>query len=234
MAVSFSLSIPTVITPSSLQVVSGPSQNLLISCQIPSGDLTNVSSGNTLYRTRGMRSFTGITPLAHRLVSSTIMGQRILPLPQPCGLNCTYSVSVPSFAFECQDGVQLPAEMSSNKRPLSAVIWNEPFWNATVNPTVGINPPTSLYVYWKSRTESGTNGTALCTVGGANYDFTVSGFIIPVTRCDDRSAGTNPKRATVCQLQRYAYRAARHRGNKLVSRYANILPICYDPRLSPW
>ena len=120
-----------------------------------------------------MRSFTGITPLAHRLVSSTIMGQRILPLPQPCGLNCTYSVSVPSFAFECQDGVQLPAEMSSNKDTLSALVWREPFWNATSDPTADLGS-ISFYVYWKSRTESGTNGTARCTVGRATYDFTVS------------------------------------------------------------
>ena len=171
-AMSFLLSIPTVFTPSSLQVVSGPSNDQPSSCQIPTGNLANGTSGSTLFQTGGWGYFIGVTPLAQKLVSSTFMGQKIPPLPQPCGLNCTYSVSVPSFAFQCQDGVQLPAGMSSTT--VSATVWNEAFWNATANSTATPSPPTSFYVYWKSTTESGTNGTALCTVGTALYDFTVS------------------------------------------------------------
>lgn len=171
-AVSFLLSIPTVITPSSLQVVSEPSYNQLSSCQIPTGNLTNGTSGSTLFQTGGWGYFIGVTPVAQKLVSSTFIGQKIPVLPQPCGLNCTYSVSVPSFAFQCQGGVQLPAGMSSTT--VSATVWNEAFWNATANSTADPSPPTSFYVYWKSTTKSGTNGTALCTVGTAKYDFTVS------------------------------------------------------------
>ncbi|KAG8950243.1 hypothetical protein FRC04_007877 [Tulasnella sp. 424] len=55
------------------------------------------------------------------------------------------------------------------------MIWDEPFWNATTtqDPTLSPDPITSFYVFWKSTTQSGTNGTALCTVGAAQYDFTV-------------------------------------------------------------
>lgn len=53
-----------------------------------------------------------------------------------------------------------------------AMYWEDTFWNATA--TTSGSPPASFYVYWKSSTKSGTKGTALCTIGTAKYDFTVS------------------------------------------------------------
>ncbi|KIO27291.1 hypothetical protein M407DRAFT_23469 [Tulasnella calospora MUT 4182] len=53
------------------------------------------------------------------------------------------------------------------------MIWDEPYWNSTANSTYSPSPDTSFYVYWKSTTPSGTNGTALCTIGEAQYDFTI-------------------------------------------------------------
>ncbi|KAG8931806.1 hypothetical protein FRC01_000785 [Tulasnella sp. 417] len=73
------------------------------------------------------------------------------------------------MAFRCQEGVELPAGMSGTP----GGVWDEPFWNATANSAYSPSPDTSFYVFWKSTTESGTNGTALCTIGAAQYDFTV-------------------------------------------------------------
>jgi hypothetical protein len=167
--VSFLLLIPSVFAPSSLQVIPGPNRVLPRSCQVPTGNLTNGSPGSILYQTGGFGYWTGITPVAQKLAYSTFIGQKIPQLPQPCGINCTYSVSVPSIAFQCKDGVELPAAMTP---ATPSMYWEEAFWNATA--TISGSPPASFYVYWKSTTRSGTNGTALCTVGTANYDFTVS------------------------------------------------------------
>jgi len=168
-AVSFLLPISTIFTPSSLQVVPGRTHDLSRSCQVPTGNLTNGPPGSIMYQTGGWGYWTGITPVAQKLAYSTFIGQKIPQLPQPCGLNCTYSVSVPSIAFQCKEGVELPPAM---KPATSAGVWEEAFWNATAI-TSG-SPPASFYVYWKSTTKSGTNGTALCTIGTAKYDFTVS------------------------------------------------------------
>ncbi|KAG8895129.1 hypothetical protein FRC00_007935 [Tulasnella sp. 408] len=52
----------------------------------------------------------------------------------------------------------------------------EPFWNTTTTIDLGglsVAPATSFYVYWKSSRATGTNGTALCNIGTAQYNFTV-------------------------------------------------------------
>ena len=135
-------------TPSSLQVVPGRTHDLSRSCQVPTGNLTNGPPGSIMYQTGGWGYWTGITPVAQKLAYSTFIGQKIPQLPQPCGLNCTYSVSVPSIAFQCKEGVDLPPAM---KPATSAGVWEEAFWNATAI-TSG-SPPASFYVYWKSTTK---------------------------------------------------------------------------------
>ncbi|KAG9045196.1 hypothetical protein FS837_006844 [Tulasnella sp. UAMH 9824] len=119
-----------------------------------------------MYLTGGWGYWAGVTPVAQKLALSTFVGQKIPSLPQPCGSDCTYSVMVPSFAFRCQEGVELPASMQPNSS-------EEPFWNATELRGLSVAPATSFYVYWKSSQASGTNGTALCNVGTAKYNFTV-------------------------------------------------------------
>jgi len=173
-AVSFLLLIPTVFAPSSLQVVPGPPQLLSRSCQIPTGNLTNGLPGSRLFQTGGFGYWTGVTPVAQKLAYSAFIAQKIPPLPQPCGSNCTYSVSVPSIAFRCKEGVELPAAMTP-ATPVPGRDWDQVFWNATA--VIASRPPASFYVYWKSSTQSGTNGTALCTVGTAKYDFIVSIYL---------------------------------------------------------
>ena len=124
-----------------------------------------------MFQTGGFGYWTGVTPVAQKLTSSTFIGQKIPSLPRPCGSNCKYSVSVPSIAFQCKEGVELPAAMMP-ATPVPGRDWNQVFWNATT--TIAGSPQASFYVYWKSSTQSGTNGTALCTSGTAKYDFTVS------------------------------------------------------------
>ena len=182
-AASFLLPISTVFTPSSLQVVSQPVDEPSAPCSVPTGNLTNGGPGSTLYETGGWGYWTGISPVAQRLTTSTFIGQEIPSLPQTCGLNCTYSVLVPSVAFQCQSGVQTPPGMWDTSYE-TQFIGEETFWNATTNST-DPDPSDSFYVYWKSTTQSGTNGTALCTVGTAQYNFTVSGqSIIPTIPSD--------------------------------------------------
>lgn len=218
-AVSFLLPITTIFAPSSLRVVPGPNQELPRSCQVPTGNLTNGSSGSIMYQTGGWGYWTGITPVAQKLAYSTFIGQKIPALPQPCGSNCTYSVSVPSIAFQCKEGVALPAAMTP---ATPAVSWQEAFWNASA--TISGSPPASFYVYWKSSTQSGTNGTALCTIGTAKYDFTVSIHpIIPTSTAPPNHpfTDTNSERATIRQLQR---NADRRPGRYLRERRGKIAP----------
>lgn len=173
-AISFLLPLPAVLTPSSLQVVPHTSFDLSSPCMVPTGNLTNGGPGSILYTTGGWGYWIGITPVAQKLAYSTFVGQRIPTLPQPCGTNCTYAVSFPSIAFQCQEGVEVPAGMSGTFQGLSGT---EVFWNVTTNSTFAASPDTPFYVYWKSSTQNGTSGTALCTVGKAQYDFTVSWLI---------------------------------------------------------
>lgn len=165
-ALSFLLPIPTVLTPSSLQVTPHTVSNWS-PCQVPTGNVMSGGPGSVMYQTGGWGYWAGVTPVAQKLALSTFVGQKIPPLPQSCGLNCTYSVTVPSIAFRCQEAVELPAATSGNQQ-----LREESFWNSTTT-EVGPSPNTSFYVYWKSTEEGGTNGTALCTVGTAQYHFTV-------------------------------------------------------------
>ncbi|KAG9045197.1 hypothetical protein FS837_006845 [Tulasnella sp. UAMH 9824] len=169
-ALGFLLPLPAVLTPSSLQVVPHTSFDLANPCMVPTGNLTNGGPGSILYTTGGWGYWIGITPVAQKLATSTFVGQRIPTLPQPCGTNCTYSVSFPSIAFQCQEGVDVPAGMSGT---FQGLLGTEAFWNVTTNSTYSSTPDTSFYVYWKSSTQNGTNGTALCTVGQAQYDFAI-------------------------------------------------------------
>jgi len=202
-AVSFLLAIPTIFTPSSLRVVPRPTLDLSRPCQVPAGNLSIGTPGSIMYQTGGWGYWMGITPVAHKLAYSTFVGQSIPSLPQPCGSNCTYSVSLPSMAFQCKQGVTLPASMMPV--PQRFGYFEDGFWNATANNDG--TPRGSFYVYWKSSSQSGTNGTALCTVGRATYDFTVSIIKLDVltTPLNTLSKDTNREWAPIRQLQRNAH-----------------------------
>jgi len=201
-AVSFLLAIPTIFTPSSLQVVSRPVYEPSTPCLVPTGNLTNGGPGSSMYETGGWGYWNGITPVAQRLATATFVAQKIPSLPQTCGLNCTYSVLFPSIALQCKTGAELPSGIFSD-RP------EETFWNATTNSTYEPGPVDPLYVYWKSNTQYGTNGTALCTVGRAQYNFTVSSpSAISTILSDDSSQGKFSKRTAIRQLHCDPYRSS--------------------------
>ncbi|KAG8987308.1 hypothetical protein FRB90_003416, partial [Tulasnella sp. 427] len=170
---SFLLPIPTVLTPSSLRVVPHTLAEWQ-SCQVPTGNLTNGGSGSILYLTGGWGMWTGVTPVAQKLSLSTLVGQQILSLPQACGPDCTYSVSYPSIAFQCQPGVEVPEDMKGTFKG-GATVGTEVYWNATTTqPSSAATDPTMpFYVYWKSSQNSGTSGQGLCSVGLAKYDVTI-------------------------------------------------------------
>ncbi|KAG8931805.1 hypothetical protein FRC01_000784 [Tulasnella sp. 417] len=165
---SFLLPIPAVFTPSSLQVTPH-SVSTWSSCQVPTGNLTNGGPGSSLHVTGGFGYWAGVTPVAQKLALSTFVSQKIPSLPQPCGANCTYSATFPSVAFRCQEGVEVPAGIQGNPQ------FEQTFWNTSTTQSAGLSfgPATSFYVYWRSGREGGTNGTALCSIGTARYNFTV-------------------------------------------------------------
>lgn len=204
-AVSFLLPIPTIFTPSSLRVVSRPVVEPSTPCSVPTGNLTNGGSGSTMYGAAGWGYWTGITPVAQKLATSTFIGQKIPSLPQTCGLNCTYSVSLHSIAFRCKNSVEIPPGLSTDW-PDKKGIGEETFWNATTNSTDG-GPADPFYIYWKSTTQSGTNGTAMCTVGTAQYNFTVCcQSVISTMPSKGFSQDKFSKRTASRQLQCNAYR----------------------------
>jgi hypothetical protein len=71
---------------------------------IPSGNLSapNTSDSISLFTTDIYgTSWTGVTPRATELTSQCLVDQRIIDLPQVCGPNCRYNVSVLSFVIQC-------------------------------------------------------------------------------------------------------------------------------------
>jgi hypothetical protein len=137
-------------------------------CIIPTGNLnstevelfSSVNSG-------GIFAWGGVLPQVTTLTIQWFIEQRIPDLPQVCGLNCLYTVSVPSFVFECQpDPVSLPyGQLDSTT-----------LWNATLDPNLSY----AFYVAWmnvKEATEH-SRGSAHCLAVLAQYEVEV-GEIVP-------------------------------------------------------
>ncbi|KAG9009163.1 hypothetical protein FRB90_008508 [Tulasnella sp. 427] len=170
-ALTFILPISTVLAPSSLRVVPHISTSWK-SCQIPSGNLAN--DGSTLYLT-GFRGFwSSSSPAGQQLAIATLVGQQILPIRSVCGSDCEYSVSFPSVAIQCQSGAEIPEGMKGEDQ-IGGQIDIVTYWNATpVHPLDGLSDPSDpFYVYWNSHDVSGSSGQARCTVGLAQYSFTI-------------------------------------------------------------
>lgn len=107
---TFLLPIAAVFTPASLGVVTASYTGVSAPCMVPSGNLSSCQTGSALWN-GAFSDISGATTLLTQLASQTFVRQQIPPLPQACGPNCTYHVSMNSIAFECQPLAAVPEAM---------------------------------------------------------------------------------------------------------------------------
>lgn len=174
---SFLLPIAAVFTPASLGVSSAVHRDTEGPCVISAGDIAGASGLQ-----QGGILLSGFTPTVQKMAESAFYGGTIMPLPDYCGQNCTYSLNVDSFTFSCQTGVTLPdGQMGTWDRdhPSFGV---ETFWNATLTGSEADHDPTMpFYVGWATGAmvvpfddSIGSSGSAYCTPMQARYEFQVS------------------------------------------------------------
>jgi hypothetical protein len=148
------------------------------SCMVPTGNLSTLDTPDyqSLYILRqGLQEWVGVTPRATALTTQCLVEQRIPDLPQACGPNCRYKVSVPSFVFQCTPNPSLlpyaqagiPCEDLAC--PPVVTLWN------------GTTDPTSMWAFyvawdsynWKGPDLIGTSGNVSCSPVQAQYDVEV-------------------------------------------------------------
>jgi hypothetical protein len=112
-----------------------------------------------------------VLPRVTMLTTQWFIEQRIADLPQPCGLNCLYTVSVPSFVFKCQPN---PASLPDGQMGESSGVASSTLWNATVDP----NSMWAFYVAWQNFEDQGTMRSAYCSPVLAQYDVEVGKIVL--------------------------------------------------------
>ena len=156
-----------VFAPGSLTITTKNSTNIAGPCVIPTGNLStpNTTDSTSLFSTGGVGYWNAVTPRATTLTTQWFVAQRIPDLPQACGPNCRYKVSVPSFVFQCTPNpLLLPYAQAQDPLTPSKTLWN------------GTTDPTSIwafYIAWKSNGPNGTSGNASCSPVAAQYDVEV-------------------------------------------------------------
>ena len=105
------------------------------------------------------------------LTTQCLFEQRIPDVPQACGPNCRYTVSVPSFVFQCTPNPpSLPYGQGNGSGSYLDDHWiNHTVWNGTTDPT----SKWAFYVAWQSYSQSGTSGNGSCSPVQAQYDIEV-------------------------------------------------------------
>ena len=177
-ALTLVLPLSGVFAPSSLTVAPKNFYNISGPCMIPTGNLStpNTPDYSSLYSSevndvgsKYVQSWDESTTKATVFVSKLFMEHRIPDLPQSCGPNCRYNVSVPSFVFQCT-----PDPLSSPLFPVQKSPFN--LWWATQD-SVGW----AFNVSWNSWSlnETGTSGKASCISVQAQYDIEVR--VIPLS-----------------------------------------------------
>ena len=102
-ALTLLLPISGVFAPGSLTVATQNSTHVG-HCIIPTGYLSTPGTPDysSFYITVGEGpNWSGVTPRATELTAQWFVEQRIPDLPQACGPNCCYNLSIPSFVFQC-------------------------------------------------------------------------------------------------------------------------------------
>jgi hypothetical protein len=132
-------------------------------------------TSSTAPRGRETWGWVDVTPVATALTTQCLAEQRIPDLPQACGPNCRYKVSVLSFVFQCTPNPSsLPYNQAGNC-PDPPDCTDLALWNGTTDPS----SMWAFYVAWSSNKwngtdwSGGTSGNAHCSPVQAQYDVEV-------------------------------------------------------------
>ena len=182
-ALNLLLPLSGVFAPGSLTVVTKNFTDVGGPCMIPSGNLStpNAPDSTSLFSTSLSENWSGVTPRATELTTQCLVEQRIPDLPQVCGLNCRYKVSVPSFLIRCTPNPpSLPymqiqghtyLEYVDAVNGTSRVFSPGTLWNATASDNFSMD--NMFYLGWYSTGPNGTSGSASCLPYEAQYDVEV-------------------------------------------------------------
>ncbi|KAG8898030.1 hypothetical protein FRC01_011057, partial [Tulasnella sp. 417] len=133
---SFLLPVASVFTPASLGV-SNANLNTEGPCVVSAGDFSSASGLQ-----QGGIFLSGYTPTVQKFAEATFYGGTIVPLPDYCGKNCTYTVNTDSFTFSCQTNVTLPEGQLGTFDPNHPGPGVQTFWNATLTGSEADHDPT--------------------------------------------------------------------------------------------
>ncbi|KDR79933.1 hypothetical protein GALMADRAFT_136510 [Galerina marginata CBS 339.88] len=162
-----------VLAPGSLTVTTKNDTNVNGPCTIPTGNFStpNAPDLGSLSTQGGAGNWTSATPRATTLTTQWFVGQRIPDLPQACGPDCRYKLSIPSFVFQCTPNPpSLPFGQGGIARPQDQFpVGPTTLWNGTTDP----NSMWAFYIAWNSNGANGTAGNASCSPVLAQYDVEV-------------------------------------------------------------
>jgi hypothetical protein len=155
-----------VFAPGSLTVSTRNYTDVPGPCTIPTGNLSspNISDSTFFFVTNDVQSWSSVTPRVTTLTTQWFVEQRIPDLPQACGPNCIYTVSVPSFVMQCQPN---PASLPYGQAGAPPEVIT--LWNGTTDP----NSMWNFYIAWESYGPNGTLGNAYCSAVQAQYTLEV-------------------------------------------------------------
>jgi hypothetical protein len=180
-ALNLLLPLSGVFAPGSLTVITKNFTDVGGPCMIPSSNLStpNTSDPISLFTTDGSY-WTGVTPRATELTLQCLVEQRILDLPQACGPNCRYKVSVPSFVIQCTPNPSSLPYKQVVVDPYTYHIENSSasyspgtLWNGTIDQSNFDIATSSFFLGWHSTGPNGTSGNASCSPYQAQYDIEV-------------------------------------------------------------
>jgi len=146
-------------------------------CTISTGNLsTLLLVPGYLYKQENYLEWAGVKPRATALTTQRLANQRIPDLPQACGSDCRYNVSVPSFVFQCTPNpTSLPYGQAGSCPDPPDCGPDLALWNGTMDPT----SRWAFYVAsasnkWNGTDWSGgTSGNAHCSPVQTQYDVEV-------------------------------------------------------------
>ncbi|KAG8931803.1 hypothetical protein FRC01_000782 [Tulasnella sp. 417] len=181
LVVTFCLMLPiaAIFSPASLSVAFLVTNNSG-SCVVSAANVTDGTNSTRIYSADDGFLLSGLSGPALKITQRALFGGAIPPLPTFCGDNCIYEASMDSMAFECQEGVTLPAGQMGTVDPAHPGPGTRTYWNATSDGPSN-DPTLPFYVGWMTDAYTdgmtqylnGTTGSAYCTPMQAHYNFSV-------------------------------------------------------------
>ena len=178
-ALNLLLPLSAVFAPGSLTVDTKNVTDVGEPCIIPSGNIStpNTPDSTSLFSLSAGGWWGGAMPRAMDLAAQCLVEQRIPGLPQACGPNCHYKVSVPSFVIQCTPNpsslpyMQVPGGMGyEGIRGNDTEFFFGTLWNGTID----LDDNTQFYVGWHSSgPNGGTSGNGSCSPVQVQYDVEV-------------------------------------------------------------